>query len=118
VIDLFREALHLQEFLREGGWPFCFIGGVALQHWGEPRARDAEFEPGVALTICSAEDLLVLKAFADRPQDRADVVGIAQRSGRRIDWGAVEARLAPLAAAKDAPDIMDRVRALRSAFAS
>jgi hypothetical protein len=43
VIDLFREALHLQEFLRKGGWPFCFIGGVALQHWGEPRVtRDLD----------------------------------------------------------------------------
>jgi hypothetical protein len=24
VIDLFREALAVQEFLAEGGWPFCF----------------------------------------------------------------------------------------------
>ena len=43
MIDLFREALGVQEFLVERRWPFCFIGGVALQHWGEPRAtRDLD----------------------------------------------------------------------------
>jgi len=187
VIGLFREALGVQEFLVERGWPFCFIGGVALQHWGEPRATrdldltvftgfgaeapivdavldryagrrpdarafalqhrvllcetpagvpvdialgalsfeadmieravDVDFEESVALRICSAEDLLVLKAFANRPRDQADVLSIARRSGSAIDWEAVEARLAPLAEAKGEAAIMDRVRALRRDFA-
>jgi len=43
VIELFREAHTLQQVLKGGGWPFCFIGGVALQHWGEPRVtRDLD----------------------------------------------------------------------------
>jgi hypothetical protein len=94
------------------------LGALAYESEMIQRAADAQFGPDIALRICSAEDLLVLKAFADRPQDRADIVGIAQRSGRRIDWDAVEVRLAPLAAAKDAPDIMNRLRALRSSFES
>ncbi len=183
MIDLFREARAVQEFLAERSLRFYFIGGVALQHWGEPcvtrdlaltvftgfggeapvvdailaryagrrsdargfamrhrvllcatpagvpvdialgalpfeaemidRAADVEFEPGVALRICSAEDLLVLKAFADRPQDRADVLGIARRRGRTLDWDAVLARLAPLAHTKGDIGILDRVRTLR-----
>lgn len=187
MIDLFREALAVQEFLAEAGWPFCFIGGVAVQHWGEPRATrdldltvftgfggeppvvdtllgryasrrsdarafalrhrvvlcstpagvpidialgalpfeaemieratEVEFDDGVALRICSAEDLLVLKAFADRPQDRADVISIARRCGRTLDWGAIESRLDPLVEAKGDPGIIDRVRALRGQFA-
>lgn len=186
MIHLFREARAVQDFLTQQGWPFCFIGGVALQHWGEPRATrdldltvftgfggeapvidallahyqgrradardfalryrvllcstpagvpvdialgalafeaemiaraaDAEFEPGVALRICSAEDLLVLKAFADRPQDRADALGIARRSGRALDWDAVLTRLAPLAETKADPEIVSRVRTLRHEF--
>jgi predicted nucleotidyltransferase len=81
------------------------------------RAVEVEFEPGVALRICSAEDLLVLKAFADRPRDQADVLGIARRSGRALDWEAVEARLAPLAEAKGDAALLDRVRGLRREFA-
>ena len=35
--DLFRLANEVQSFCRERGWEFCFIGGLALQRWGEPR---------------------------------------------------------------------------------
>lgn len=43
MIELFREAQTVQRFLTDRGWPFCFIGGVALQHWGEPRVtRDLD----------------------------------------------------------------------------
>ncbi len=186
MIELFREAHALQQFLMERGWPFCFIGGVALQHWGEPRvtrdldltvftgfggeaqvvggllahypgrrpdarefalrhrvllvstpagiavdvalgalpfeadmiarATEVEFEPGVALRICSAEDLFVLKAFADRLQDRADVAGIARRRGRGLDWDAIIARLTPLVETKGDPAILQTVSALREPF--
>jgi hypothetical protein len=30
-------AGELQAALLEGGFPFCFIGGLAVQRWGEPR---------------------------------------------------------------------------------
>lgn len=43
MIELFREAYTLQQVLQVSGWPFCFIGGVAVQHWGEPRVtRDLD----------------------------------------------------------------------------
>ena len=35
--DLFRLADEIQSFCRDRGWRFCFIGGIALQRWGEPR---------------------------------------------------------------------------------
>ena len=43
---------------------------------------DVPGRPGVALRICSAEGLFALKAFADRLQDRADILGIARRRAR------------------------------------
>ena len=137
--EVIRAAAELQSFCENAGWRFCFIGGLAVQRWGEPRetvdvpltlltgiggedrfvsALVARFEPrieeaaafaranrvlllrtssGVGLDIalgglpfeetavgrsslfayppdvplrtCSAEDLIVLKAFADRPKD-------------------------------------------------
>jgi hypothetical protein len=187
VIELFRAARVLQADLDTHGWRFCFIGGIALQHWGEPRVtRDldlsiftgfggeepvvdgllaayapriggarafalehrvlllsmpdgpdvdvalaglpfesdmidravmAEIAPAFAIRICAAEDLFVMKAFADRAQDRADVLGIARRTGRQLDWNAILDRLAPLAEAKEEPGLLDGVRALRDEFA-
>ena len=35
--DLFLLASEVQSFCRDRGWQFCFIGGLALQRWGEPR---------------------------------------------------------------------------------
>ncbi|PIQ62048.1 MAG: hypothetical protein COV99_07405 [Bacteroidetes bacterium CG12_big_fil_rev_8_21_14_0_65_60_17] len=37
---LFAEAAALQRVLRDNDITFCFIGGVALQHWGEVRQTD------------------------------------------------------------------------------
>ena len=40
---VFQAADTLQTFLREQQWRFCFIGGLAVQHWGEPRVtRDVD----------------------------------------------------------------------------
>ena len=186
MIHLLREARSLQETLIANRWPFCFIGGIAVQHWGEPRvtrdldlsiftgfggevpvvdglldayagritnARDfalrhrvllirtdagvevdialaglpfeaemigraveVALETDVVLRLCRAEDLFVLKAFADRAQDRADLIGIARRRGADLDWTAVIERLTPLAEAKDAPEILDRVQDLQREF--
>jgi hypothetical protein len=50
------------------------------------RASAVEFEPGVALRICSGEDLLLLKAFADRL--RTGPTWPASSTGRPRDSGA------------------------------
>lgn len=183
MIHLFRAAGGVQAELERRKLRFCFIGGIALQHWGEPRVtRDVdvsvfagfggeaavidallpaftprvsgarefalrhrvlllstaegvevdvalaglpfesemidravliEYEPSVRLRICTAEDLFVLKAFADRAQDRADLVGISRRQGSQLDWDAILERLAPLAEAKEDATIIARVCAVR-----
>ncbi|MFC1759201.1 hypothetical protein ACFL2H_10620, partial [Planctomycetota bacterium] len=140
---LWQSALELQAFLESESFCFCFIGGLAVQRWGQPRTTDdidltvvTEFgeeravakrmlaryqsrhsDPlqfvaearillltdlaghdidlsiggmpfehrmlvrstnwsvpgGGALRTCSAEDLVILKSFAARPQDWIDV---------------------------------------------
>jgi len=43
VVDLVAEAVRLQDFLQSQNWRFCFIGGLAVQYWGEPRlTRDLD----------------------------------------------------------------------------
>jgi hypothetical protein len=40
---LFRAALELQTLLERRGWKFCFVGGIAVLRWGEPRfTRDVD----------------------------------------------------------------------------
>ena len=133
-------ALEVQRKLTEGKERFCFIGAIALQRWEEPRAtRDVDVTvlcpfgdeptaidrmlvsfagrtPGAALRTCSAEDLVVLKAFASRTRDWADIEALVARRGASLDWDLVLKELAPLAAARDMPEILDRLRAMKSAL--
>jgi len=78
-------------------------------------ARSSEWAlaPDVALRTCVAEDLIVLKAFASRPQDWIDVESIAIRQRRRLDWKLVFEELEPLAAVRNVPGLLDRLRQLR-----
>jgi len=40
---LFEAARELQSFCESRQWPFCFIGGLAVLRWGEPRfTRDLD----------------------------------------------------------------------------
>lgn len=184
---LIRAAADVQALCDAEGWRFCFIGGLALQRWGEPRetvdvdltlltgfrdeslfvatllgafeARipDAEtfartnrvlllksssgvgldialgglpfeesavtrsslfvYPPDVPLRTCSAEDLVVLKAFADRPKDWIDIEGIVIRQAPAMDWTYVDEQLGILAELKDSPELVDRLRRLRQSLA-
>ena len=182
--DLVEEALDLQTLLEAQGWEFCFIGGVAIQRWSEPRltkdmditlltgfgheepfvdfllrhytarrpdAREfalinrvlllrtelgtgidvalgaltfeekavhrsqvLEYAPGIRLRTCTAEDLIVMKVFADRPQDQRDVRGILVRQGtRKLDWRYIKDELRPLCELKEQPELLDRLLKLR-----
>ncbi len=181
--DLFLLASEVQSFCRVRGWKFCFIGGIALQRWGEPRltadvditiltgfgqeapyieelcdafpgrlpdaadfarrsrtlllqseqgipidislgalpfeervierATFYQFLPEARLNTCSAEDLVILKAFADRPRDWSDIEGVIVRTDQ-LAWDTVVTELQPLCQAKDAPYILTRLEALRA----
>ena len=60
------------------------------------RASSFQFALGVPLVTASAEDLLVLKAFAGRDQDWADIDGIVIRQRDNLDWDYVLRELSPL----------------------
>ena len=182
--DLFLLASEVQSFCQARGWRFCFIGGIALQRWGEPRltvdiditiltgfghearyieelcsvfagripdaadfARQSrvlllQSERGIPIDIslgalpfeervieratfyrfltetglntCSAEDLIILKAFADRPRDWSDIEGVLLRTGHQLVWETIETELQPLCEAKEAPNILPRLAGLRT----
>jgi hypothetical protein len=184
VIRVLRAALSLQRFCQAHRWRFCFIGGIAVQRWGEPRlTRDADltlltgfgaerefiqpllakfsgrvedatefamehrvlllrtrggvdldvslagipfeesvvrrsspfdFRPRIRLRTCSPEDLVVLKAFANREKDWLDVDGVLIRQRGKLDWRYILRHLRPLAELKDEPGIVERLKRLRA----
>ena len=70
MIDIFETARQLQDFCDRRGWRCCFIGGIAVQRWGEPRVtRDVDL---TLLTGFGHEDEYVdalLSAFPARIED-------------------------------------------------
>jgi hypothetical protein len=85
-------AGEVQNFCQRQGWRFCFIGGVALQRWGEPRLTQ-----DVVLTLLTEfghEEKFVdslLKEFAPRRPDAREfafsrrVLLIQTREGIGVD---------------------------------
>lgn len=56
------------------------------------RASYFAYPPGIPLRTCSAEDLIVLKAFAGRGQDWVDVERIIVRQTGKLDWAYIRER--------------------------
>ncbi len=168
--DLIETAAELQEFFERQRWEFCFIGGLAVIHRGEPRltrdidvtllagfseeakfvdllldnyaarmpsAREFAIENRVVLLrsnggipidialgglpfeeeatrraclvsyarnctlrICQADDLIIMKAFADRSEDWRDIDGIVAKQGNQLDSKRILRHLEPLVAVK------------------
>ena len=178
--EVFHAAAELQRFCEAKGWQFCFIGGIAVQRWADPRqTEDADltlftgigheelfvealltvFRPrhdgereaalfrrvlflessdgvgfdialgalpfeeraiarasawrvdsDLSLVTCSAEDLVVHKAFAARDLDWADVETIVMRQGRALKIEQIWEELKPLVALKEEPEILVKLQ--------
>ena len=76
------------------------------------RTRSIEVERGRRLNICSAEDLIIHKALAGRPQDLADVQSVIQRQGKKLDACYIRRWLGQFSRGLDDPVILERFRQL------
>ena len=88
------------------------LGGLPFEESAVARATPFEFIPGEPLQICSAEDLIVMKAFAARGRDWTDVESVITYQGTRLDWKYIYAQLIPLANLKEAPELVEQLRGL------
>lgn len=172
-------AGEIQSFCKQQGWHFCFIGGIAVQRWGEPRmtqdvdltlltgfgkeehftdvllrtftgrrtdARefalsrrvllirtgsgvDVDIALGAlpfeersirrasvwswaadqSLITCSAEDLVVHKAFAGRDLDWGDIERVLIRQYGKLSLDQIRSELKPLLELKGEPDALDKL---------
>ncbi len=85
------------------------LGALPFEEKSIARARDVEMSPGIALRFCTAEDLIVMKAFASRDMDWRDVEMTIVRQGASLDWRYIREQLGPLLIYKEEPEIMDRL---------
>ena len=95
----------------EGGIPIDIsLGGVPFEERIVTRASEFAVEEDTMLLTCSAEDLIVLKAFANREKDWLDIQGIVARQGGGLDASLIWRELTPLVELKEEPDILERLR--------
>lgn len=87
------------------------LGALPFEERVMERSSTYDFGGFVGRT-CSAEDLVVMKAFAGRFQDWADVENILAAQGSRLDGLLVLQELEPLVALADVPENLARMRAL------
>ncbi|MBI2204715.1 MAG: hypothetical protein HYU41_12770 [Candidatus Rokubacteria bacterium] len=86
------------------------LGAMPFEERAVDRASAFTVDAGVTLTTCSAEDLVVFKAFAGREKDWLDIEGIALRQRGQLDEDLIWAELGPLLDLKQAPEAADRLR--------
>jgi hypothetical protein len=92
------------------------LGALPFEAEVVRRATPFEYPPGVTLRTCSAEDLIVMKAFAGRGQDWVDVERIIVRQTGKLDWPYIREQLRPLAELKEAPEIVEQLERRRVEF--
>ncbi len=72
------------------------------------RAVNHELEPGKPIRLCSAEDLIIHKAIAGRPQDERDIEGIIYRQRNALDVRYIRTWLRDFADLLAKPEIQAR----------
>ncbi len=70
MVDVLATAVEVHRLCERHGWTFCFIGGIAVQRWGNPR-----FTVDVDLTLMTgygSEERFVDSVLEDLEPRRAD----------------------------------------------
>lgn len=91
------------------------LGGMPFEVEAVERASYYLFAEGASLLTASAEDLVIMKAFAARDKDWGDIRGILIRNNL-LDWPYIERHLVPLADIKGEPEILTKLATLRRAL--
>lgn len=94
----------------ESGVPIDIaLGAMPFEERAVARSTKWRLEAGSGILTCSAEDLVVHKAFAARDRDWLDIDGIVRRQ-TSLDWELIFDELVPLVELKEAPEIVSRLR--------
>lgn len=88
------------------------LGGIPYEERVIERSSRFSIAPATDVTTCSAEDLIVLKAFADRAQDWLDIEGVIARQGPSLVRPLIVEELTALLLLKEDPEPGRRLQRL------
>jgi hypothetical protein len=88
------------------------LGAMPFEARAVTRATPWSLSDDHTIRTCSAEDLVVFKAFAGRDKDWLDVEGVVVRQGPRLDADVILDELAPLLDLKGTTEDLARVERL------
>ena len=94
------------------------LGALPFEERVMARASVFDLLIDCPLRTCSAEDLVVMKAFANRERDWLDLETVLVRQGKRLDWPQIIAELTPLCELNETPEIPGRLKRLRQKVAA
>ena len=86
------------------------LSGLPFEEKMIENATYFEFAKGYSLLTCSAEDLIIMKAFANRYKDWADVEGIIMRQEEKLNFDYIFSNLSQLIQLKNEPEIIERLK--------
>jgi Nucleotidyl transferase AbiEii toxin, Type IV TA system len=89
------------------------LGAFPFEESMTERANYQEYLPNVSLKICTPEDLIVSKAFADRDKDWIDIQSVLIKQ-ENLDWIYIFEQLKPLVELKEEPEILLKLEKLRN----
>jgi len=88
------------------------LGAMPFEEHAVERATAWLLPDGTSMLTCSAEDLIVFKAFAGRDKDWLDVEGIILRQAPRLDTELIIEELGPLLDLKGTTEDLARLQGL------
>jgi hypothetical protein len=89
------------------------LGGLPFEEEMVSRSSLFAYLPSIRLNTASAEDIVILKSFAGRTKDWADVESIVERQAGKLDWPLIFRELTPLCELKDSPESLERLKLVR-----
>lgn len=108
-----RSRIYLAK-LRDGTPADIALGALDFEHHAVSRAVKFDFGIGDPLNICSADDLIVYKAFAARNRDWEDIKSIVIRQGNKLNWHQIFEELTPLVELKEQPEILQVLQRIKN----
>jgi hypothetical protein len=89
------------------------LGALPFEERCVERASEWTILPGIVLRTCSAEDLVILKAFAGRGQDWVDLEYVLVRQRRTLDWRLIVDEITPLLEWRETPENLEQLLQLK-----
>jgi hypothetical protein len=88
------------------------LGAMPFEERAVARGSPFVLDAGRSILTCSAEDLVVLKAFAARDQDWLDIEGVITRQGPALGTDLILRELKPLLELKEDMRALARLQAM------